>query len=153
MAKITKQWITNGKWYRAANNKTVQLVDVIFVTDRVTRSQLARPTHLLGFSQKVKSCIAVYIISVLFVLFLLVWCVSGLIYKCSRSGTLDLHLNLDRPSPAKPSQQHGKPARASLDSGGCLRGCWISLLWERGRNEPICSSTIDAIAAQVHCNK
>ncbi len=31
------------------------------------------------------------------------WCVSGLIYKCLKSRTLDLNSNLGKPSQAKPS--------------------------------------------------
>jgi hypothetical protein len=45
------------------------------VPDRVIRSQLARPTRLLGFSSDVKSCVAVCIIYVLFVLFFLIMCI------------------------------------------------------------------------------
>ncbi len=53
---------------------------------------------------------------------------------------------------AKPSQQRGNPARASLSSMG-RRGCWISLLLESSQDGLIRSSTIDAIAAQVRHNK
>jgi hypothetical protein len=95
-----------------------------------------------------------YIISVLFVLFLLVMsiCVSVLIYRCSRSGTLDLHSDQGGLGPAKPSQQSGKPARASV-ANVARRGCWISLLWERGQDGLIPSSTINVITAQMRHNK
>ncbi len=43
--------------------------------DRDIRCQLARPTRLLGFSLDIKSYIAVYVFSMLFVLFFLVMCI------------------------------------------------------------------------------
>jgi hypothetical protein len=128
-------------------------VDTILVLDGVFWIQLARPTCLLGFTLNVKSCM----LCVLFLCYLwysYLWCVSGLIYKLSRSATLDLLSYLGWSSLVKPSLQRGKSTRASLASIGCRRGCWISLLLEeRGKDGPICSSTIDTIATQVFCNK
>ncbi len=59
----------NG-WEKTAWKKTFY-----YCSDRDIRSQLARQTHLLAFIPDVKSCIVMYIISVLFVLFLLVMCI------------------------------------------------------------------------------
>ncbi len=44
-------------------------------TDRDILSQLARPTRLAEFSLDLKSCVAVYIINVLLVLFFFVMCI------------------------------------------------------------------------------
>ncbi len=120
-----------------ARSYEVQATD----SERVIRSQLARPTCLLGFSYNVKICVAVNIFSVLFVLFLLVmriWVDLQVLEIWDFGSTLKSRQA--KPSQAKPSWQHwnGKPA---------------SLLLERGQDGLICSSTIDAIAAQVCHNK
>ncbi len=63
------------KWGKPNFVATLYLTHSIIVPDRDIWSQLARPTSLLGFSLDIKSCVAMCIISVLFVLFLLVMCI------------------------------------------------------------------------------
>jgi hypothetical protein len=94
----------------------------------------------------VKLCIAVYIISVLFVLFLVVmrfW-IDLQVFKVWDFGS-----SL-KSGWAKPAAGEACRGTSSNTAG---RVCWISLLLEKGQDGLIRSSTIDAIAAQVLHNK
>ncbi len=84
----------------------------------------------------------------LFVLFLLAMC-DGVMYKCLKSGTLDLHSNLGKQSPARPKPgQQCVEACQGIPVNMAKRECWIRLLLGS-----ICSSTFNTIVAQVCLNK
>ncbi len=120
------------------------------IPERVTRSQFARPTRLPEFNPDIK-----YVSPcpwfLLFVLVLLVMCIwlDLPVFKIWGLGST-LRSRQAKLGQAKPSLQYRKPTKAF--SATCLRGCWISLLLERGQDGLICSSTIDIIAAQI-CSK
>jgi hypothetical protein len=97
-------------------NDQVLNVD-ISVPDRGIRSQVASSTRLSGFKSKVKICVAMYIILVLFVLFLLVMCIWGdlQVLEIWDSGST-FNSGHAKPSQAKPGQQRGKPTRAFLSN-------------------------------------
>ncbi len=91
------------------------------VPDRDTQSQLARPTHLPEFNPDIKY-VSLCVLTLCYLCYSCLWCVSDLIYKCLISGTIgstpiSRQAKLDQ---AKPSQASsvGSPSRHSQ-----LRGC------------------------------
>jgi hypothetical protein len=81
-------------------------------------------------------------------------CCHCVILACDASTlklwTSDLPLDLGQ---VKQSQQRGKNVRASIFDISCGRGCIVSLLWSWEQDGPLRISTINAIAAQVCCER
>jgi hypothetical protein len=97
-------------------------------------------------------CCAYYFYAIYITVFLLVMYIwVGLRTSTRRSGTLDLHLNLDQAKPSQTKLTAWEACKASLANDNNARGCLISPFWDRDQDRPLRSSTINAIAIQVCC--